>query len=81
MDAVTTPQSAETPVLEQRMSDAFKAGRASAAAGEPRTNPWRGDSDNAEDRVLCTMWGRGYSAGNPVNLDQADDSEDAEPVG
>ncbi|MCO7195393.1 hypothetical protein [Pseudonocardia sp. McavD-2-B] len=55
-------------LLEARMSAAYRDGRATALAREPRVNPWHGRSDSSVERVLSKMWARGYSAGNPMPL-------------
>jgi|tagenome__1003787_1003787.scaffolds.fasta_scaffold18591920_2 hypothetical protein len=60
----------EGAVLEARMSAAFRDGRDTAQAWEPRRNPWRGDAEPAVERVLAIMWARGFSAGNPFTLDE-----------
>jgi len=55
--------------LYGRMADAYRAGRGAAQAGLRRRNPYDGNADQAVERVLCKMWARGYSAGNPMRLD------------
>lgn len=57
------------PILEMRMVAAHRAGRECAVNRQRRVNPWRGDADTAEERVLSIMWARGFSEGNPVRLD------------
>lgn len=54
--------------LEARMAAAYRDGRDTARAGQPRRNPWRGEHPDAAVRVLAKMWAKGYSAGNPVRL-------------
>lgn len=58
-------------VLEARMTAARRDGEATARAGEPRVNPWAGAGASRlpVDRVLARMWQYGYSAGNPIQLD------------
>ena len=55
--------------IPARMSAAYRDGEATAQAGEPRRNPWRGDAETAVERVLAIMWARGYSAGNRFRLE------------
>ncbi len=49
-----------------RLSAAYRDGQATAAAREPRVNPWPGDADDPRDRVLSMTWARGYRAGHPI---------------
>lgn len=51
-----------------RYAAAWRDGKATAEAGEPRRNPWRGLSSDRVERRLAVWWARGYSAGNPVRL-------------
>lgn len=55
--------------LEMRMVAAHQAGRDTATDKRPRVNPYDGSAATAVERVLAVMWARGYSAGNPVDLD------------
>lgn len=68
MSAAHTAALRPGALLEARMAAAYKDGRATAKAREPRVCPWRGDSAASVDRVLARMWARGYSAGNPIRL-------------
>lgn len=45
-----------------RLAAARADGYATAAAREPRANPWRGDGPSSVERVLAVWWQRGYSA-------------------
>lgn len=50
---------------------ALRAGKAAAERGDrSTTNPHDATSDNAAERVQAKMWRKGYTAGNPVQLDQ-----------
>lgn len=55
--------------LEMRMLAAHEAGRDTAVEKRPRVNPYDGSAITAVERVMAMMWARGYSAGNPVDLD------------
>lgn len=63
---------ARIPVFEARMAEAYKAGQAAVEAREPRSAcPHDGDAEDPRERVLALMWLRGWTAGNPVDLDAA----------
>lgn len=55
--------------VEGRMVAAYQAGHDAATGKQRRNNPHDGLSPVTETRVLSVMWARGYSAGNPVDLD------------
>ncbi len=67
-------------VLEMRMVEARDMGRDTAIARKPRVNPWKFDAELASERVLSIMWARGFSEGNPVDLDAADADDDGAPT-
>jgi hypothetical protein len=45
---------------------AYRAGLASARAGERRRNPYHGAASDPLERVQSILWARGYSRGNPM---------------
>lgn len=49
-----------------KASAAYRAGLASAQAGERRRNPFSGTAETALERVQAILWARGYAAGNPI---------------
>lgn len=55
--------------IEGRMAVAYRDGIDAAQARKPRINPHDGASASTEERVLSVMWARGYSKGNPVDLE------------
>lgn len=56
-------------ILEMRMADAAREGRAAAISGKARsTNPHNLSADTAVERVLGKMWARGWDDGNPMPL-------------
>jgi hypothetical protein len=54
------------------MAAAYRAGREAARNRKPRRNPYDGNAEKASERVLSIMWARGYTAGNPIRLDEDD---------
>lgn len=59
-----------TPVLEVRMAEAYRAGVAAVKDRQPRAScPHARDAEDPQERVFALMWLRGWSAGNPVDLD------------
>lgn len=63
MSTAHTDALREGALVEARLAAAYGDGRATAAAREPRVNPWRGNADTAVERMLAVFWAKGYSRG------------------
>lgn len=62
MSSAHTDGLREGALVEARLVAARRDGAATAAAREPRINPWAGDGATAVERMLAVWWQRGYSA-------------------
>lgn len=66
------PATGHDPVLEVRMAAAFRAGRQAVQKRKPLSEcPYDRESEDSRERVCAIMWLRGWTAGNPVDLDAA----------